>query len=467
MKNLANNIAKGKNLEIALPRFSQEMMSVYYKYSAVRLSMNYYTYNEMLKEYDNEEILTDKKHLDKLMSSFMLVVENAINNQVVGKELEKAVADIDEIRSSIIQTMKGLTSLVDIFNIYEYVLNRVEYRYKDGSQIELKDDEEFTRDIMRYILASEDKVVINANITDAVRQLPLRMTKSRFFELLKEGLRVYKDSEKSSVDDFIYMLSSSATVYRDPYTDKISQDINDIIKEFETTDFQAIDEDKYNKLHDKLVFGIEYVQQSVGEYMLLAELVNDVYVMLLAAPYADTACEEKDILKKIFEDSDDGSTEEALVKLEGRQERLNNEYAQCEYAIDMVIDKYMDTAESLMLGAQYNSLKRMSILESGSLFVEFDENKDNTIAGEEYVMNKYEELNKELKEFFASHNKLVNRAAMANVLASLPIFFNNVEEIQNYVYNSINGCSDIAEKTACVEIFASMMEDDGFDFVSQ
>lgn len=467
MKDLANNISKGKNLEMVLPKYGQEMMTAYYKYAAVRLAMNYYTYNEMLKERESEDVATGRNHLRKLVLSFMVIIETAMSNNVVGVELESAIKNIDDIRNDIIKTMKGLTSLVDIFNIYEYVLNRVEYRYKDASHIDMKKDEDFTRDLMRYMLASDDKVVINANITEAVRQLPLRMTKARFFELLKEGLKVYKDSEKSSVDDFVYMLSTSSIVETDDYTEQISEDINAIIREFEETDFGELDEEKYNNLHEKLMFGIEYVQRSVDEYMLLAELINDVYAMLLAAPYADTDCEEREVLSKILENRDDGSAEEALVRLEGRQERLSNEYTQVEYAIDMVIDKYMDTAESLMLGAQYNSLKRISILESGSHFVEFDEKKDTTIAGEAYVMEKYEILCEKLKAFFAKHNKLVNRAVMANVLASLPVFFNNVEEIQNYVYNSINGCSDMAEKAACVEIFTSMMEDDGFDIVSQ
>lgn len=467
MKDLANNISKGKNLEIALPKYGQEMMTVYYKYAATRLAMNYYTYNEMLKERESEDIATGRNHLRKLVLSFMVIIETAMSSNVVGVELESAIMNIDDIRNDIIKTMKGLTSLVDIFNIYEYVLNRVEYRYKDSSHIELKTDEEFTRELMRYMLASDDKVVINANITEAVRQLPLRMTKARFFELLKEGLKVYKDSEKSSVDDFVYMLSTSSIIEKDDYVDKISDDINAVIKELERADFASLDEDSYNKLHEKLMFGIEYVQRLVDEYMLLAELINDVYAMLLAAPYADTGCEEREILSRILENRDDKSAEEALVRLEGRQERLSNEYTQVEYAIDIVIDKYMDTVESLMLGAQYNSLKRISILESGSHFVEFDEKKDTTIAGEAYVMEKYEELCLRLKDFFANHNKLVNRAVMANVLASLPVFFNNVEEIQNYVYNSLNSCSDTAEKTACVEIFTSMMEEDGFDIVSQ
>ncbi len=467
MRDIANNISKGKNLEMNLPKFSQEMMSVYYKYASVRLAMNYYTYNEILTEREHDKSTAGREHLRKLVLSFMYIIENAINNQIVGAELEKAIKSVDDIRNSIIGTMKGLTSLVDIFNIYEYVLNRVEYRFKNATHIQLKNDEELTRDIMRYLLASDDRVVINTNISEAVRQLPLRMTKARFFELLKEGMKVYKDSEKSSVDDFVYMLTTSAMICTDEQAKAISDDINSIINEFEATDFSNIDEATYDNLYDKLNYAINYVQRTVDDYMLLAELINDVYAMLLSAPYADTSCEEREILVSIIQNKDDGSVEDALVRLEGKQERLGSIFTSCEYAIDEVLERYMSDAESLMLGAQYHSLKRISILESGSHFVEFDLKVDHSIAGVEYIDTKYNEVVAKLKEFFGAHNKLVNRAVMANVLSSLPVFFNNVEEIQNYVYNSINGCADIAEKTACVEIFAKMMEEDGFDIVSQ
>lgn len=467
MRDLANDISKGNNLEVNLSKFSKEMMSVYYKYASVRLAMNYYTYNEILTERELNNETAGKEHLRKLVLSFMYIIENVINNQLVGVELEKAVKSVDDIRNSIIDTMKGLTSLVDVFNIYEYVLNRVEYRFKDSSHIDIKSDEDFTRDLMRYLLATDDRVVINANISEAVRQLPFRMTKNRFFELLKEGMRVYKDSEKSSVDDFIYMLTSSAMVYTDDNAKHVSEDINTIIKAFEETDFTNIDEDAYNDLSDKLNFAVNYVQRTVDDYMLLSELINDVYAMLLCAPYADTNCEEREILVSIIKNKDDDSVEEALVRLEGKQEKLSGIFTKCEYIIDEVLDRYMSDAESLMLGAQYHSLKRISILESGSQFVEFDREVDHDIAGDEYIEVKYNQVVADLKDFFASHHKLVNRAVMANVLSSLPVFFNNVEEIQNYVYSSINGCADVAEKTACIEIFATMMEEDGFDIVSQ
>ena len=41
---------------------------------------------------------------------------------------------------------------------------------------------------------------------------------------------------------------------------------------------------------------------------------------------------------------------------------------------------------------------------------------------------------------------------MATVLSMLPVFFNNTEEIQDYINSSLIQCSDEAEKKAVVEV---------------
>ena len=114
MKDLANSISKGKNLEMVLPKYGQGMMSLYYKYAAVRLAMNYYTYSEMLSERLDEE---NKDFLGKSFVSFNEILNEMLQGNVVGEKLENAICKIDFIRNNIIKTMKGLTSLVDIFNI--------------------------------------------------------------------------------------------------------------------------------------------------------------------------------------------------------------------------------------------------------------------------------------------------------------------------------------------------------------
>ena len=46
---------------------------------------------------------------------------------------------------------------------------------------------------------------------------------------------------------------------------------------------------------------------------------------------------------------------------------------------------------------------------------------------------------------------------MANTLNKLPVFFKNHSEVMDYVLYSLNKCSDLAEKYACIEIINEMM----------
>ena len=65
----------------------------------------------------------------------------------------------------------------------------------------------------------------------------------------------------------------------------------------------------------------------------------------------------------------------------------------------------------------------------------------------------------ELDDSFKNMNVMVKRAVMASVLSSLPVFFNNTEEIQAYINNSLMQCNDDAEQKAVVEIIKTMISD--------
>ena len=104
---------------------------------------------------------------------------------------------------------------------------------------------------------------------------------------------------------------------------------------------------------------------------------------------------------------------------------------------------------------------KITKLVSGSIFVEFDdEDEKHEIAGLEYIEEKYGQLEKQLTDLFDRSEKPVNRAVMAHILSELPVFFGNVEEIKNYVYRSLNACTDLAEKAAVVQILESMMQEE-------
>lgn len=65
---VANEINKGKNLEMNLPKFANSMMSLYNGLAYIKMSMNYYTFYETLKEkeYQNSALTDVKEYVDRL-----------------------------------------------------------------------------------------------------------------------------------------------------------------------------------------------------------------------------------------------------------------------------------------------------------------------------------------------------------------------------------------------------------------
>lgn len=461
----ANEISKGKNLEINLPRFGSALLNTFNNYSFVKLSMNYYTYYEMISESANKN-----DELVKLIDKFNECISRGVLYPVMGAEQVAVADEIVAIRNSVIETMKGLTSLADIFNIFEYVLNRIEYKFKDSTHIVAETDDDFANSVISYILSDKDNVVMNTKISETVRQLPVRMVKSKFFELLHTGLMVYKESEKQSVEDFLYMIKTSSMLLINDNAFTLSSDIKEIYESFIEVDYLSIDEEKFDELMNKLRFATTFIEENVNKYMMFAELINDAYIIILSNHYKDKVPKEHDACIKIIETlynrfnsdnnlNDDIELEECFIELEGKQEDYHRYYSNVLHVLEMIFETYMQNVNALAINSMYNVLDIVKQLASGSLFVEFNNTLNDGVADTAYIENVFSELKDEYTKFFKENNKMINRAVMAHVLSSLPIFFNNIDEVKKYITTSISGCNDEAEKLACYEIFHSLMEE--------
>lgn len=486
MRYLEKEISKGRDLETNIPKFVVSMMNIYHRYSCVKLCMNYFTYYEMA----GENKIEDKK-LSELTERMNKVIK-AIVQKPSADIFAEGIAETEAVRNEITHIMTGLTACVDIFNIYEYCLNRVEYKYKDSSKLLQCSDEELTKNALQYILKDKDNMVINSKISETVRQLPIRMTKSHFFELVRESLKVYKESEIGSINDFLYMLRtvSMLDIPKDAFvfTDNA---LKEIYQEFTDVDFSKLDEEQYHHFSNKLCFATDYIQKEVDCYMLLAENVNDLYVILLSSkeyygskmPKILSGFEnnqDKLLVEKREEENckiliekenslfygvsyDDvcEEIEDGFLFLEGRQEKYAENFQKSEYLLDTIAESYKDTLKNLDAVEICDYFDRIRKLVSGSIFAEFYESpKRHEIADMEYISQKGEELERELTEFFGRNTKNVNRAIMAHILSELPVFFNNVEEIKDYIYYSLTSCKDSAEKAAVAEILTSMASED-------
>lgn len=465
MKNLnsvAGDITKGKNLNENIIKFGNSLSTMYCGLAYIKLSMNYYTFEEMYNECDFTKNGSMEK-LKELTKKVVSIIEKTINDDSFAE-----ITELDKIRCEIIKEMELVTGIVDKLRIYEYILNRVEYRFDDGDFDEEYYNSRLTNDLMHYILSDKDNVVINGKIAEVVTQLPMRLTKNSFLEHLKDAFTLYKGAYVKTVKDFVYNLSTVALLDELKDSEKEFEQVSVILKELERADFKNITNDEYQRLSQLLTISAKEMEDAADIYLMLAMAVNDLYSVLLTKGSAFNDVEEivkaKKILAKISESIIDGSEPandevvDTFTSFEGKQEKLLMSVDSCDYAVEYVLNNCKQKLEETQMADVYSSLKKILKLQSGSTFVSLSEDEEDEIITDDALSEEYDRLAASLLESFKEHSQQVNRAVMANVLGQLPVFFNSVDEIQGYINVSLSQCADISERRACVEIMNMIME---------
>lgn len=459
--NVIKEIGKGRNLEINLPKYMNTMMTAYYRSSEIRLSMNYYTYLTMeQKEYGSDFGLTELTvRLDK-------VIKEAILSEFDGKILEKAVEEIDAIRNQIISDMKVITLYADQFQIYEYIFNRMEGRFEEVEALPLNySDEKLIQKLSSYIMQDSDRAVISQKITEIVSTLPVRLTKQRYYEIIKDSFLLFVGSERQALEDHIFMLKSSAALLKPEEEEIRYLQMDSCLRELEKADYETLSFEQYQKLKQKLQEISGQIAQVTNLSTLLIEVVNDVYILLLSMPYALADAEEVTICKEIMhrsqELSEGGGEEEELSalfeRLEGKQERISEQITANAYLLD-TLEGQKSLMESIMLDKIYVSLLRIEKLSSTSHFIELDAAADRTIVDYAYAEERAHKVIEEFAACFQNCSRRQIRSRMAASMMALPIFFKNMEEFKEYAKTALSSCSDAEEKRSSVILLKDMME---------
>jgi hypothetical protein len=469
MKHISSEIRKGNLLEENIPQLFNYLANQYYSYAGVRLSMHYYAFYEAFC--DDEDIWSIEAK--EITSKLNHIIQNYILQSKSGKERMEAVQSVDAIRNEIMKRMNMLTIYTDMFQIYEYVLNRVEYRFKQSERAVV--DEEFARDILRYIFDTQDNLVINEKIREIIGQLPLRMTKQKYFDLLKDSLHVYLGSDRSSLDTYLYMLRTSATLYREDGMDTYYPILWEKKEYLSGLSYKDLTKAEYEKALSALRIATLMLETETTVYYSLQEIVNEVYALLLCSSYegmASSDYEEADkaaftIIREInipFTESMKHELAlevlEQFTKIEGVQEELADELSRLEDALYDIDNNHRKLAESLMLDTLLRVLLHSRKLLSNSLFINLDETTIEETVDELRMEEEISKLIGELTKLFEEQDRMIGRAVMANTINKMPVFFKDHKEVMDYVLYSLERCSDSSEKSACVEIIQDIMKEE-------
>lgn len=474
IRECVKKISHGTDLEQALPEYLDLAMDIHDSHARLKFMMEYYVFYEMISEGINPYIDSAKDIADALHHAVRVLTEpagcDAAERQAQGQRLL-------ELRQEVTDRMQVLTAYVDRFVVYEYVLNRLQYRFEDREVI--AEDSVFAQEVLNFIFSTKDNMAINDNIRMVIGQLPVRMTRSHYFDLIRDSISVYKGSDYSALEGHLYMFRTNAMLYHTEDMEKYFTEFVPVMKEFDELDYEKMTAEMYQIYAEKLRVNASKLNDISDLYMLIQKLINGAYSIYLAdrgveavekIPAAQLVIRGVNDLF-LHQDSDiwgeapvPETEEDKLYRLgehfpeiEGQQERIYESMNTADAVLEETLKSQSTVIGKLGLQDSFITLQQLVQLSSGSDFAELEWREEDEKVTPEAAGKAAEELVEELRQAFKGQSRLVRRAIMANTLEKIPVFFSTPQEVADYISQSLSLCDDEAEKYASKQLIREMM----------
>ena len=451
------DIKKGKNLEVSLPIFAKDISAIYGSSAILNLSMNYSNYFVNSREKETDRGFAELgRQINELVKA--VLEEGSVSKEYIEK--------IEKIREEVKERVDGATAFLSAFENFNYVLSRkLTNKEYDGQEF---DTDEEARKILAYIFEDDDNILINSKIQRIISELPIRYTKSKFFDIIETSVDRYTGADKKALKAFAYMVRQAGMIYD---LDKMQQLYPDLADEFEY--FKNFEFDKAVKKQlltesVKLNSIIARCSDLTDDGILVMEVVNDLYAVLLNWDNLDkeAAKLELEMIKFTNESlaNDDVSLEEfdvkmaeIFTKLEGKLEEIYESLMAYEGILFEVQSRFEKETAEFGCKEKYEDLYKCSILRQGSLFADLKDLEDTGIVSETDLNKIKEVLKKEFDRIFGEVDRSVRRGIMAQVIGSIPVYFENRTEVMDYIRSSLASCNSREELVGTINAITEII----------
>ncbi|MBQ1327715.1 MAG: hypothetical protein IIY49_06745 [Eubacterium sp.] len=463
IKIVVTDIKADRDRKANIVKYQDILATAFGNYATIKLSLNFFTLKEMVNDIDSERKPEIEGYIKDIETALL---DTVLSGKEVGCEL---IDKISAIRDAVTKKMKIFTSYTDALQIYDHILDRKKPLLTNDLE-EYVDTDALAAEMFNFVFADKDKVMVNTKIQEFIAELPVRMTKQRFYDIMSTSLNIYKGGEKSAVRSFADTLLEAALISKPEGFNDLYPDLYKVYEELSHADYKEISAAEFESLTDKMYKASEDINEAVTDYLMLEEVINDALIILytgnklkrqyLGEEYETAAI----ILKKIIEADDIYKAAEEFdplfVKLEGAQENAYSTLSFIDGKLDEIYKDYRDEfADDKDITDGFSLLLKCDKLTSTSLFIDLEE--DVTVildpTDDEYLAQLKEELFAEFDKRFADISKFEKRSIMSKVLSMMPVFFNTQQEIKDYFEYALSGCGDDSELTACSRIIEGII----------
>ena len=200
-RKVLKEIKRHQELETNLPVYGNAYINSVYEYNLIRLVLNYYTLKEVFDE--GGTIHSDNLMVDTLEKIHTIIFETLMNNN--DTDIADCIERLDAIRNELTDRMVVLTAYTDALQIYEYVLNRVEYGITNATYD--VDVDKLSERLFKYIF---NDMIIKKKSLELIKYdkaiqkiLELKFMDYKEFSGLYSSIEIEIIPKQNKYDDFI------------------------------------------------------------------------------------------------------------------------------------------------------------------------------------------------------------------------------------------------------------------------
>lgn len=447
-----------------------ETENQYLTYWITNLELDYISFLEVCRDHEDRKLLIQDSTLEKLIKYLegMISDTDKLLNPSLRSTAQKRVA-LKKYRSEVQNRVKVLTAYSDFVVICEYLINRKESQF-DSTYQEIESDEDFAGAVLQFLFEDEDSMIINDKIKQVYAQLPIRMSKNRYFNYTDDVLNRLKGISRSDLDQYVDTLKELFYPEDVEGFGEVMPLLYERVVKLKDIDSENLDSTKYRELVESYEAIAAEIEETMNFYIIIVSIINELLGFLSVLNEQSYMGSEKTIKhfkkyidalsqKKAGEALIDETVNALLVETEGIIEKLILTLGKQEVMVENILESDYEALKAEQLIDRYETIGWLSSLTSGSFFAVIDkvDVEDLVPVDAQYLGQSQRRLTNYLEPILSRESKAFQRARMALSFTGLHIIHTKPQEVYDFILESLIACKDKGEKTISRRLIRQLM----------
>lgn len=461
LNKVIKELKRGNNIEKNLTVYGNALAKSYYNMSIYMLAMNLSSNYDLIEE----EQSADASVVKELFKKVVDVIDAVIVNDDLSN-LSEHIRTVFGIRDEIIRRTDMLDEYTYMLQIYEHLLNRAEFRFKNYT--ELNDLDDFKDEVMIYISGSNNAELINQRIQMVMGELPVRLTTARFFDMMRSCSQCYVGVRNDMAEEYFDHIRECARPINMDNLNPGYAELYNICQQMLALDIENISQEDCTSAVAKITSAGQFIAANLKVWLYLIDIVNDLLIVMITAPYVMTFSGDMKkaatVIKEVLSAEKKGTflrPDEDIVglltDLTDRQPVYQGEHMMLEDALYVVISDHHQEIDTLLLGDLYKELQLCVQLAAVTVFAKLDERQEYFTIDKSWLNKQLAQTENHFEEVFKGLGRPFKRAIMALAFSCMPVVFDRLDDMAEYLVRSLEGCRDRAERAACIDILRDIM----------